>query len=352
MTLFDPGEPPPRAEVIPLPRPTRPPRANGLFDTVTAFRARSQHRDGLDELGPHLSDTYGIKPTAITELDAGVLKIDRDVGPPWVARVFPPDRPRSVAEGEAALLSYLVEAGLPVERPVADPVSDYRDQAVLVTEFVEGDNARGVEDPAVFETLGDYLGRLHSLPVPDGLNRPVGAWHSLSVDGGGKAADVEAAERLIDDLVALAPPARVDALEGLRAQLHALDTGDGLPVALTHPDYATPNVIRTPDGELILVDWTGAGVGPRVCSVGLLVWNAGGNPALIEAAATGYRRHVSLTDEERGRLTDWCRGQGPALAVWSVAFRGVDPAPFAQRMPAGRAHAGRMAALFVSHLDT
>ena len=319
---------------------------------MAAFRERSQRRVGLEELGPHLSEVYDTTVVSLDQLDGGVYRVERSGAAPWVARIFPVDRPVAIAEDEAVLLAHLATAGFPAERPVADPVSVLEGQAVVVTEFVEGSNCRGVEDPDLFQTLGEQLGRLHSLPIPDGLTRPSGAWHSLSVDGGGKAADVDAADRLIDDLVATTAGQSADGLEELRAQLRALDTGDGLPVAITHADYVTPNALRTPDGDVILVDWSGAGVGPRVCSVGLLVWSAGGDPVLIEAAARGYRRHVSLTEEERGRLPDWCRGLGPELAVWSVACRGADPAPIARRMPAGRAQAERAAALFVSQLDT
>jgi Ser/Thr protein kinase RdoA (MazF antagonist) len=331
---------------------------------VAAFQERSQRRIGLDDLGSHLEAHHGVTVSGLQPLDGGVYKVERAEGPAWVARIFPADRPLAEVEADAEILSWLSAAGYPAEPPVADPVSTHAGQGVLVTEWVEGEGCRGVERPDLFETLGDLLGRLQTLPLggdaPAALDRPSGGWHSLSVDGGGKAADLDAVERLFDDLLvqattdatAEAAYRQSAAREEIRTIIRAVDTGAGLPVAVTHPDFATPNVIVTPDGRGVLVDWTGVGTGPRVCSLGLLLWVSGGDPPLVSAVARGYRRHVTLEDEERRRLGSWCRGLGPVLAAWSVVYRGADPAPFARRMPAGLAQAEKTAALFCAQLDT
>ena len=47
-------------------------------------------------------------------------------GDPWVARAFPPARPRAGVEGDAAILRFLERQGYPAERPaVDDAVSDF-----------------------------------------------------------------------------------------------------------------------------------------------------------------------------------------------------------------------------------
>ena len=331
---------------------------------MSAFRERSQRRVRVEDLARHLAECHGTAVTGLQQLDAGVFRVARSEGQAWVARLFPADRPLAQVQGDAEILSWLADCGYPAERPAGDdPVSSLAGQGVLVTEWVEGVGCRGVDSPELFETLADLLGRLHTLPVgtgggPGALSRPSGAWHSLSLDGGGKAADLDAVERLFGDLLANAaagPGAeagRTAALERVRSILREVDTGEGLPVAVTHPDFATPNAIRRPDGRCVLVDWTGAGTGPRVCSLGLLLWVTGGASALVAAVARGYGRHVTVEEDERRRLGSWCRGLGPVLAAWSIAYQGADPVTYARRMPAGLAQAEKTAALFCAQLDT
>jgi hypothetical protein len=70
----------------------------------------------------------------------------------WVARVSPADRSIEAAGGDAALLDWLVEAGIPAERTAApDPVSTHAGQAVLVTEFAPG--RRPAASPTLFSQV-------------------------------------------------------------------------------------------------------------------------------------------------------------------------------------------------------
>ncbi len=103
-----------------------------------------------------------------------VFRIDRRDGDPWVARAFPPARPRAGVEGDAAILRFLEGQGYPAERlAVDDAVSDLDGSAVLVTRFVEGGQLPdGAEK---FAMMGDLLGRLHALPYDDSVSRPGGA---------------------------------------------------------------------------------------------------------------------------------------------------------------------------------
>jgi thiamine kinase-like enzyme len=65
-----------------------------------------------------------------------------------------------------------------------------------------------------------------------------------------------------------------------------------------HPDPVRGNVVVTPDGP-VLVDWTGAGTGPRLASLAGLLHSAG--PRHAPAALAGYREHVELTAAELDR---------------------------------------------------
>lgn len=108
---------------------------------------RMEHHPDAERLSAHLRDRYGIRPTAMTRLSVHktyVFRIDRNDGGPWVARAFPPARPRAGVEGDAAILRFLERQDYPAERLAADDaVSDFDGSAVLVTRFVEGDQIPG-----------------------------------------------------------------------------------------------------------------------------------------------------------------------------------------------------------------
>ncbi len=81
--------------------------------------ARMHHEPSAERLLAHLRDRYGIDAVAATKLSVHktyVFRIDRNDGGPWVARAFPPARPRSGVEGDAAILRFLERQDYPAER--------------------------------------------------------------------------------------------------------------------------------------------------------------------------------------------------------------------------------------------
>ena len=139
--------------------------------------ARMDHEPAGERLLAHLRDRYGIDAVAATRLSVHktyVFRIDRNDGEPWVARAFPPGRPRVGVEGDAAILAFLERHGYPAERVAAEnAVSDFDGSAVLVTRFVEG--AQLPDGAEKFAMMGELLGRLHALPYDDCVSRPGGA---------------------------------------------------------------------------------------------------------------------------------------------------------------------------------
>jgi Ser/Thr protein kinase RdoA (MazF antagonist) len=139
--------------------------------------ARMHHEPAPERLLAHLRDRYAIDPVAATRLSVHktyVFRIDRTDGSPWVARAFPPGRPRASVEGDAAVLTFLERQGYPAERLAADDsVSDFDGSAVLVTRFVEGGQLP--DSAEKFAMMGELLGRLHALPYDDCASRPGGA---------------------------------------------------------------------------------------------------------------------------------------------------------------------------------
>ena len=119
-------------------------RYTEALSDLEGLGARMNHAPVADRLLAHLAERYGIDAVGATRLSVHktyVFRIDRHDGEPWIARAFPPARPRRGIEGDAAILRFLERQGYPAERlPVEDPVSDLDGSSVLVTRLVEATN--------------------------------------------------------------------------------------------------------------------------------------------------------------------------------------------------------------------
>jgi Ser/Thr protein kinase RdoA (MazF antagonist) len=292
----------------------------GSRATIAEVRGWARIRAGTDTLTGHLEGRHGIRVTQITELDVGVLRVDRHDGPSWVARIFPAARPLDEVEGDARVLRGLERRGFPAERcAVADPVSTHEGQGVLVTELVEGTRARG--GGRSFAVLGELLGRLHaaSAATVAGL-REGGAWHHLCLRGG-PADELAAALVLLDEHAAGVDPHEAPLLRRLREAVEGADACQGLPEAILHPDFVPANALVGPDQHLVLIDWTGAGRGPRLWSLAFLLWAAGTwDLRFVDAVVSHYARHVQLQPEELSRLEAAVRARPLVLEAWSVCL--------------------------------
>jgi Ser/Thr protein kinase RdoA (MazF antagonist) len=273
--------------------------------------ARMDHAPVAERLLDHLRGRYGIEPVAATRLSVHktyVFRIDRSDGDPWVARAFPPARPRSGVEGDAAVLRFLGRQGYPAERPaVEDAVSDFDGGAVLVTRFVEGEQLPdGAEK---FAVMGDLLGRLHALPDDGSVGRPGGASGEDPSREGGPRQDLLAALSFLDAVDTKVPAAERERFERLREEVRTADDGGSLPEALVHGNLLhVPDHALLSDGGAVAINWKASGRGPRLADFAYLIWGTGSwNPRRpdqerIDAVVDAYRRHVELTDAELDRL--------------------------------------------------
>jgi Ser/Thr protein kinase RdoA (MazF antagonist) len=115
------------------------------------------------------------------------------------------------------------------------------------------------------------------------------------------------------------------AFDALRAEVAALDVAEGLPEGLIHPDFVLANVVATPGG-MVLVDWAGAGRGPRLWPLAFLLYaEAAKEPRRAGAVLLGYREHVTLEAEELDRLGAVARARPLILRAWSVCMGQATP---------------------------
>lgn len=268
-----------------------------------------------EPLAEHLESRYGIAVARVEQLDLGVHRVERADGPTWVARVFPAARPPRGADEDAAILRGLEQTGFPAERCAhAQPVSEWQGQTVLVTDFVAGHGPLRPGRAAAI--LGALLGRLHEHPGT-GLRRG-GAWHHLSFTGAPREERAAATQLLTDHLPEVGIR-QLASFDRLRSEAEQVDDCEELPHAFVHPDFVLANAISTADQRLVIVDWTGAGRGPRVWSLGFLLWAAGARDLrLVELVVSRYRRATELEPPELDRLEGAIRGRPVMLETWSV----------------------------------
>jgi Ser/Thr protein kinase RdoA (MazF antagonist) len=273
--------------------------------------ARMDHEPVAERLLAHLRDRYGIDPVAATKLSVHktyLFRIDRNDGDPWVARAFPPARPRAGAEGDAAVLRFLEQHDFPAERlAVDDAVSDFDGSAVLVTRFVEG--VQLPDGAAKFAMMGELLGRLHALPYEGSLSRPGGASGEDPSREGTPRQDLLAALSFLDAVGTKVAAGERERFERLRDKVRSADDGHGLPEGLLHGNllHAPDHVVLSERGP-VAINWKASGRGPRLADFAYLVWGTGSwNPRRpdherIDAAVNAYCRHVEPTDDELDRL--------------------------------------------------
>src|SRR4029077_4122834 len=97
--------------------------------------------------------------------------------------------------------------------------------------------------------LGDLLGRLHALPAaPGAMARDGGAFDHDPASEGTPGRDLAAALNFLSVVQDRVAPEHRARYESLRERVEHADACDGLPEALTHPNFGAFNLVVTPDG--------------------------------------------------------------------------------------------------------
>jgi Ser/Thr protein kinase RdoA (MazF antagonist) len=177
--------------------------------------------------------------------------------------------------------------------------------------FVEGAMAKNTLEN--WGRLGAMLGQLHSLDVAGAMAVTPPVQGSRFQPGG-------AISDLLERLRAIAGqvPAELQTLYDVCVDIcHRVDRWRHGPTAILHTDCWLNNAIQTPQGELVMVDWDGAGLGPAVLDIGYLLvachcylpeWpRLAPNADYIGAVVEGYCQRRKLTPAEVELLPDAVR---------------------------------------------
>ena len=219
-------------------------------------------------------------------------------------------------EGRAATLDWLAARGYPAPRVVATRTGDLVGVAGVwltwATSYIPG---RGpLPGEALAGLLGAALGRLHALGPAPGLG--LASWHPTAA--------VPAALGRLEAVAPMLPGEWRPLHAQFRSTLMAVrDSFGRLPVAVVHGDAWPGNVVLTPSGEAVLIDWENGGLGLPIVDLGYCLlechldaglptrrpeaWHISPDPGRVAAVLDGYTSWRSLDDAELSALAEAIR---------------------------------------------
>lgn len=210
-----------------------------------------------------------------------------------------------------------------------------------------GGRAPELDDPAVLQWIGRFIGRLHTV----GAARPFAHRTVIDVVHTGRAArDWLLAAGLIPPDVAPAWQAAADAALDLSQQ--AFDAVPGLRRIRLHGDCHVGNVLWTPDAGPHFVDLDDAATGPAVQDLWMLLPGED-EPARrqLDALLRGYREMADFDDRERRLIEPLRTLRLIHHSAW-LARRWADPAfPAAFPWFGGSAYWGQQAQQLREQID-
>jgi Ser/Thr protein kinase RdoA (MazF antagonist) len=172
---------------------------------------------------------------------------------------------------------------------------------ILVTTFVGGNPVD--YSPVSLGALAATVGRLHAIRIAQSDNGSLIRPAEMLPES-----ELAYARRRLDGVANCVPPTFNERYHDIRAAINQFDVPGDLPVALLHNDCHPANARRLADGSVVLVDWEGAGWGPRVIDLGFLLVSGEieafrpnrlpANPARVGAIVDGYRDYIRPTMAE------------------------------------------------------
>jgi Ser/Thr protein kinase RdoA (MazF antagonist) len=249
------------------------------------------------------TDRYGFKPTSIAQFDNSerAWRVESSEGVHVLRLHGDQHQPNHAAE--IAALRHLEAVDFPAPRLITavngDSITCWGDRSGYLTTFIDGRQLQLSQLEA-----GDVGGALAAL-------------HNLDIDTAGLPGTtftVDAKRRYFDAMDADPEVRAWDGYAMIRQELTTAWSGlpdfRDVPHTLIHTDVLFHNVIRTPAGGLVFIDWEGCGVGPAIQDIGYFLGYAIPSEGarfgtdMTRAFLQGYVSVRPLMDMEWQRLTD------------------------------------------------
>lgn len=244
----------------------------------------------------------------------GIYRVEQTNGTNWLLRAFRQDDNTNWLLSHAAVLLFLEQqhylAPHVVRTYTGELVGSSHGWWTLMLTFVEGVVVGYT--PEELQLLGKTAASLHALsPVATATFRPElpASWQQPQQ----AVPDCLQQLNIVHDHI----PAELQTFyESVYTTLERFQRATAsFPQILIHGDYWPGNAIqRTTDGDIVLIDWDGAGFGPALLDIGnLLLTSHFGqpsypkiepDPSLIAAIVTGYCQQRHLTAPELDILED------------------------------------------------
>ena len=287
--------------------------------------ARAEIRTGIEQVPAHLEATYGIDVAQVSELDRGVLRIDRRDGPSWVARLFPAARPLELVRGDAEILQALGELGRRVERCAAEePVTELEGQGLLVTELVpsvpRSDRRAAIRAAGGLAAIGGRLAHLGTLEaVRPAMARAEGPGTTSRTAGRRPSSPPRATCSTTSVASSRHPGVRCWTACATRSRRWT--TARDCPRRSSTPTTCSRTSWRRPTADSSRS--TGrVGAWPAAWALAVLLWSAGyaGDLARVDRVVAGYRHVAALEEAELERLAGMVRARPVVFACWGFCM--------------------------------
>lgn len=246
-------------------------------------------RQALDEQWgmSHVAKVLEVKKTVAGRM---VFRIDTE-GKVFALKVYAPSRANETVRKDIFMLRFLEKLAFP-----ASIVRDTKDgegygtisgSYAYVSDWIEEENPESTED--TFEKLGRVTGRLHGIkePYPHVSDfSPAQEVQKLLVTARSKGID----QKYVDLLLSIRDVSQ-------------------LPQGIIHTDIGPHNSRQRSNGELVVIDWEDAGLGPMIIDLGWELEQCLSNESVFEtekakALLRGYEKHRKLTEEEKRHAYD------------------------------------------------
>ncbi len=236
--------------------------------------------------------------------DRGIYRVGFSDGCSYVLRAFRYNV-KEILQRQATLYTYLEQQAYPAPRILhtinGSAIALYQNWMTLMVSYVEGSLADFSLEHLTL--LGAQLGMLHArsehiLDHTASSAFPTSRLHPQELQK----------RELTSHEVAQLPGVLRTLYEASVATLDTLQQATQLPITLLHGDCWPHNAVVAEDGQLTLIDWDCAGLGPAILDVGylLLTCHLGqpqlpkmyADPTRIEAVIQGYNQQRRLMANE------------------------------------------------------